>query len=135
MHANFGSNGPQGVTRELAFHAPLSAHISTPESFRHALCERFHIRECHIEVRNALAQLHDLAASPLSACLRSITLSDWSVVHSGILLWIQTTVNDGGEPVLLANHLLCIKSQPPDDPPCRRGRCSCEVEPAGACTS
>ena len=85
----------QDVTRELAFSAPLCAHISTPENFSHAHTPGFQIRECHIEIRNALTQLHNLATSPLAQCLRSITLSDWSVVHSGILLWIQTAANEG----------------------------------------
>ena len=85
----------QDVTRELAFSAPLCAHISTPENFSHAHTPGFQNRECHIEIRNALTQLHNLATSPLAQCLRSITLSDWSVVHSGILLWIQTAADEG----------------------------------------
>jgi hypothetical protein len=85
----------QEVTRDLAFHVPLCAHISTPESLQHAQDARFHVQECHVEVRNALTQLHSLAASPLAERLRSITLSDWSVVHSGILLWIQTAADEG----------------------------------------
>lgn len=48
-----------------------------------------------MEVRSALTQLQSLATSPLAHCLRSITLSDWSVVHTGILLWIQTAVEEG----------------------------------------
>jgi hypothetical protein len=70
-------------------------HISTPESLQHAQDARFHVQECHVEIRNALTQLHSLAASPLAERLRSITLSDWSVVHSGILLWIQTAADEG----------------------------------------
>ena len=48
-----------------------------------------------MEVRSALTQLESLATGPLANCLRSITLSDWSVVHTGILLWIQTAVDEG----------------------------------------
>lgn len=85
----------QDVARELAFHAPLCVHLSTAESLRHAQSPRFRIQECHMEVGSALAQLQSLATSPLATCLRSITLSDWSVVHTGILLWIQTAVDEG----------------------------------------
>ena len=85
----------QDVVRELAFHAPLCAHLSTAESLRHARSPGFRIRECHMEVRSALTQLESLATGPLATCLRSITLSDWSVVHTGILLWIQTAVDEG----------------------------------------
>ncbi len=92
----------QDVVRELAFHAPLCAHLSTAESLRHARSPGFRIRECHMEVRSALTQLESLATGPLANCLRSITLSDWSVVHTGILLWIQTAVDEGKSGALLA---------------------------------
>ena len=98
------------MTRELAFSAPLCVHISTPENFSHAHTPGFRIRECHIEIRNALTQLHNLATSPLAQCLRSITLSDWSVVHSGILLWIQTAA-DEGERCFWMRHQLASSPQ------------------------
>lgn len=97
----------QDVVRELAFTAPLCAYISTAESLRHAHDPDFCIQQCHIEIRNALTQLHNTASSPLANCLCSITLSDWSVVHSGILLWIQTAADEGDKPllVLLLPHM------------------------------
>jgi len=102
----------QDVVRELAFTAPLCAYISTAESLRHAHDPDFRIQQCHIEIRNALTQLHNTASSPLANCLRSITLSDWSVVHSGILLWIQTAADEGDKPllVLLLPHMPSIET-------------------------
>lgn len=85
----------QDVGTELAGTAPLSVTFDAEKGLAHALSGRFRIQECHVDLENSAKWLSSLRESSLSLCLRSVTLSDWSVLKEDALLFFQECCHEG----------------------------------------
>jgi len=85
----------QDVGTELAGTAPLSVTFDSEKGLTLALSGSFRIQECHVDLENSAKWLSSLRESPLSLCLHSVTLSDWSVLKEDALLFFQECCHEG----------------------------------------
>ncbi len=85
----------QDVGAELAATAPLSVTFESEIGLAHASSGDFRVQECHVDLVTAAKWVSLLRDSPLSGCLRSATLSDWSVVKEDALLFFEESCCEG----------------------------------------
>ena len=93
----------QDVGAELAATASLSVTIESEKGLVHATSGEFRVKECHLDLVSSAKWLSLLRESCLRTCLRSVTMTESSVVKDEALLFFGECCNEG----VLQNRSLC----------------------------